>query len=102
VPQSSWCQSAPIIDHGTFCCSFAQEFSFSSHHEQQQQQQQQQTQQLQAMWAKKLSAAISDCDHRNHQESAMIQGSFRKSLGSCVSVVLGQVDGFFCIEINLL
>ncbi|EFX71303.1 hypothetical protein DAPPUDRAFT_111902 [Daphnia pulex] len=62
--------------------------SASSSHQQLQQQQPQQ--QSQTMWAKKLSAAISDCDHRNHQDSAMIQGSFRRR------------SFLFDIEINLL
>jgi hypothetical protein len=76
--------------------------SASSSSHQQQQQQQPQQQQSQTMWAKKLSAAISDCDHRNHQDSAMIQGSFRKF--SRLLCVFGQVDVFllFYIEINLL
>jgi hypothetical protein len=65
--------------------------SSSSHHQQQQQPQQQ----SQTMWAKKLSAAISDCDHRNHQDSAMIQGSFRKfSRLLCVCSVRSTF--FFC------
>ncbi|XP_059353389.1 uncharacterized protein LOC130700310 isoform X9 [Daphnia carinata] len=34
-------------------------------------------QQHQAMWSKKLSSALSDCDHHNHQEAAILQGSFR-------------------------
>ncbi|XP_045034147.1 serine-rich adhesin for platelets-like isoform X12 [Daphnia magna] len=37
----------------------------------------QQQQQPQAMWSKKLSSALSDCDHHNHQEAGIIQGSFR-------------------------
>jgi hypothetical protein len=66
--------------------------SSSSSHQQQQQQPQQQSQ---MMWAKKLSAAISDCDHRNHQDSAMIQGSFRKfSRLLCVCSVRSTF--FFC------